>query len=90
MKRIIITVLGKDKVGIIGCICTYLSDNNINILDINQTIVQGFFNMMMIVDVKDTTKTFSQLNTEITELGNKIGVVIKLQNEEIFNAMHRI
>ena len=70
--------------------CTYLADNQVNILDITQTIVDGFFNMMMIVDVTDTQKTFEQVSNELTEIGKSIGVQTKIQLEEIFNQMHRI
>lgn len=90
MNRTIITVIGKDRVGIISTVCTYLAENNINILDINQSIVQGFFNMMMIVDAQNTEKEFSVLCSEIEEVGEKLGVKIKMQHEDIFNVMHRI
>lgn len=86
----IITVLGKDKVGIIAKVCSYLSENNMNILDISQTIIQDYFNMMMIVDVSNPKKSFGQLTDDLKQLGQEIGVVIKLQHEDIFNAMHRI
>ena len=88
--RTIITVVGKDTVGIIAGVCTYLADNGINVLDISQTIVQGFFNMMMIVDMKGAAKPFGQCAKELVEVGKKIGVAIKCQKEEIFNKMHRI
>lgn len=90
MKKTIITVVGKDTVGIIARVCTYLADNQINILDISQTIVQDFFNMMMIVDMNKTTKDFGQVVDELAKLGEEIGVVIKCQKEEIFDQMHRI
>ncbi len=90
MNRTIITVIGKDRVGIIARVCTFLAENNINILDINQSIVQGFFNMMMIVDAQETNKDFSVLVEEIEEVGNELGVKIKMQHEDIFNIMHRI
>ena len=90
MNRTIITVIGKDRVGIIARVCTFLAENNINILDINQSIVQGFFNMMMIVDAQETSKDFSILVEEIEEIGNELGVKIKMQHEDIFNIMHRI
>lgn len=86
----IITVLGKDKVGIIARVCVFLSDRGINILDISQTIVQGFFNMMMIVDMNGATASFDDIYSGLEELGRDIGVEIKLQREEIFDAMHRI
>ena len=90
MKKAIITVVGKDTVGIIAGVCTYLAEGNINILDISQTIVQGYFNMMMIVDIAKTEKPFGQVVKELDELGQKIGVSIKCQMEEIFDSMHRI
>ena len=90
MNRTIITVIGKDRVGIIARVCTFLAENNINILDINQSIVQGFFNMMMIVDAQEAIKDFATLVNEIEEVGNELGVKIKMQHEDIFNIMHRI
>lgn len=90
MSRTIITVVGKDTIGIIAKICTYLAENNINILDISQTIVQGFFNMMMIVDTSKMTIDFSTLTDEITILGKDTGVQIRCQREDIFDKMHRI
>ncbi len=90
MKKTIITVVGKDTVGIIAKVCTYLAENGINILDISQTIVQDYFNMMMIVDTNNTEKTFGDMSDELVGLGEQIGVVIKCQKEEIFDKMHRI
>lgn len=90
MKKTIITVVGKDTVGIIAKVCAYLAQNNINILDISQTIVQGYFNMMMIVDTNNMDKKFGGMADELAALGEEIGVVIKCQKEEIFNTMHRI
>lgn len=90
MDKIIITVVGKDTVGIIAKTCTYLADNTINILDISQTIVQDFFNMMMIVDMSGSKKSFGELQTELDALGKSIGVEIKAQKEEIFEKMHRL
>ncbi|MBB5263804.1 ACT domain-containing protein [Catenibacillus scindens] len=90
MKKTIITVIGKDTVGIIARVCTYLAENQVNVLDISQTIVQGFFNMMMIVDANNATKPFEVLSAELTKLGENIGVSVKMQHEDIFNSMHRI
>ncbi|MBR1476835.1 MAG: ACT domain-containing protein [Lachnospiraceae bacterium] len=90
MKRAIITVVGKDTVGIIAKVCTYLADEKINILDISQTIVSGFFNMMMIVDITDITEGFGKLQDDLSRLGEGIGVNIKCQKEEIFEMMNRI
>ena len=89
-NKTIITVVGKDTVGIIAKVCTYLANNRINVLDISQTIVQGFFNMMMIVDMGQCGKPFGDVATELEALGDSIGVKVKCQNEEIFNMMHRI
>ena len=91
MQRAIITVVGKDTIGIIAGVCSYLAENRINILDISQTIVQGYFNMMMVVDVTTLEKPFGQIADELAVLGReKIGVQIKCQKEEIFDLMHRI
>ena len=90
MKKTIITVVGNDTVGIIAKVCTYLAQNQVNILDISQTIVQGYFNMMMIVDTNQMQKTFGDMADELAALGEEIGVVIKCQKEEIFDKMHRI
>lgn len=90
MKKTIITVVGKDTVGITAKVCTYLADNNINILDISQTIVQGYFNMMMIVDISALDSSFGQAAEELEKLGEGIGVSVKIQREEIFTKMHRI
>lgn len=90
MKKAIITVVGKDTVGIIAKVCTYLAENGINILDISQTIVSGYFNMMMIVDINGTKKAFGDMTDELEAIGSTIGVVIKCQKEEIFDKMHRI
>lgn len=90
MNKSIITVVGKDSVGIIAKVCTYLSNNKVNILDISQTIVQEYFNMMMIADISASSKEFDVLADELTGIGEEIGVVIKMQKEEIFNMMHRI
>ena len=90
MNRSIITVVGKDTVGIIARVCTYLAEKDINILDITQTIVQGYFNMMMIVDTGSISEDFHQLSADLETLGAEIGVQIKCQREEIFEKMHRI
>lgn len=90
MTRAIITVVGKDTVGIIAKVCTYLADNQINILDISQTIVQEFFNMMMIVDLTKSVKAFDVISDELTKIGKDTGVQVKCQLEDIFDKMHRI
>ena len=90
LDKAIITVVGKDTVGIIAKVCTYLAGNGVNILDISQTIVSGYFNMMMITDISGATKSFAAIYDEMETLGEEIGVVIKCQREEIFEKMHRI
>ena len=90
MKKCIVTVLGKDTVGIVARVCTYLAENGINILDISQTIVQGYFNMMVITDVTDLKKDFTVLCDEMEKLGGEIGVSIRCKREEIFEKMHRL
>ena len=90
MNRTIITVVGKDTVGIIAKVCTYLAENEVNILDISQTIVQGYFNMMMIVDTIKLQKPYTEFVSEITSIGEEMGVQVKCQREEIFDKMHRI
>lgn len=90
MNKVIITVVGKDTVGIIAKVCTYLAESRVNVLDISQTIVSGYFNMMMITDLQEATKSFSDISAQLEELGQQIGVSIKCQKEEIFEMMHRI
>lgn len=90
MKKTIITVVGKDTVGIIAKVCTYLADNQVNILDITQTILDGYFNMMMITDSSACEKTTGEIAEELNTLGEEIGVNIRCQHEDIFNKMHRI
>ena len=86
----IVTVLGKDSVGIIAKICSYMSDKSVNVLDIAQTIVDGYFNMMMVVDLSGSKAPLASMASELENLGRDIGVVVRLQHEDIFNAMHRI
>ena len=90
MKMSIITVVGKDTVGITAKVCTYLAENNINILDISQTIVQGYFNMMMIVDMNEAKEEFREVSEELNKIGEEIGVTIRCQRSEIFEKMHRL
>ena len=90
MKKVIISVLGKDAVGIIAKVCNHLANNNISIMDISQTIIQGYFNMMMIVDMTKMQKPFVEAADELAKLGEGIGVQVKCQREEIFDVMHRI
>ncbi len=90
MNKTIITVVGKDTVGIIAKVCAYLAESRVNILDISQTIVQDFFNMMMIVDMTKMEKPFEVVANELEQIGKEIGVQVKCQREEIFDMMHRI
>ena len=90
MKIAIITVVGKDTVGILARVCTYLAENGVNILDISQTVVQEYFNMMMIVDGSGSSKDVAALGGELAELGEQMGLQIKCQRSEIFEKMHRV
>ena len=90
MSRIIISVIGKNDVGMAANICTYLAESNINILDITQTIVKEIFDMMMIVDISKSPKSFDDMAKELEKVGEEIGVTIRCQREEIFTSMHRI
>lgn len=89
-SKSIITVVGKDQVGIIARVCVFLAENNVNILDISQTIVDGYFNMMMIADAEHANVEFKVLSEGLEKLGSEIGVIIKLQREDIFSSMQRI
>ena len=88
-NKFIITVVGHDTVGIIAKVCTYLAEHQVNILDISQTIVDGYFIMMMIVDAAQAGDV-TELSSDLGALGQEIGVVIRCQHEDIFNMMHRI
>lgn len=90
MNKAIITVVGQDTVGIIARVCTYLSNHHVNVLDISQTIIDGYFNMMMIVDYTDSNVEFDAIVNELDMLGEEIGVRIRCQREEIFTKMHRV
>lgn len=90
MDKAVITVVGKDTVGILARVCTYLAENGVNILDISQTVVQDFFNMMMIVDVSASAKPFDALGTDLSRAGTDMGLEIRCQKAEIFEKMHRI
>ncbi len=90
MKKAVVTVLGKDKVGIISSVSSALCKHNVNILDISQTILQDMFTMMMIVDVENSGLKVAQLSEELAAVGKELGVEIKIQLEDIFQAMHRI
>lgn len=88
--RAVVTVIGKDKKGIIAGVSTELANAGINILDINQTILQEFFTMIMLVDMTDAASNFRQLNKRLTVKGLELGVQIRVQREDIFNAMHQV
>lgn len=90
MKKTIVTVVGHDTVGIIARVCTYLAEHSINIEDISQTILQGVFNMMMIVDTSKADVQAAQLATDLEKIGQELGVIIRCQHEDIFNMMHRL
>ncbi|MBM4764403.1 ACT domain-containing protein [Bacillus sp. B15-48] len=88
-RRAVVSVIGKDQVGIIAKVTTILADEKVNVLDISQTILQDFFTMMMIVDVTNY-ENLEDLQLKLTELGDPLGLTINLQLEEIFQAMHRV
>ncbi|MDO4620917.1 MAG: ACT domain-containing protein [Lachnospiraceae bacterium] len=90
MQKAIISVVGKDTVGIIAKVCTYLAENTCNILDISQTITGGYFNMMMITDTAASEKKFSEIQNDLKVIGEEIGVTVHVQREEIFDMMHRV
>ena len=88
--RAIVTVIGKDQVGIIAAVCALLSEHKVNVLDISQTILQEYFTMIMLVDASQTDLPFAQLVKTLEEAGNEKWLAIHVQREDIFNAMHRI
>lgn len=88
--RAFVTVMGQDRKGIIARTSTLLADNNINILDINQTIIQSIFTMVMLVDIESSTTPFSELAEKLEALGEELGLEIRIQHEDIFKSMHRI
>jgi len=88
--KAVITVIGKDRVGIIAAIATVLAGQNVNILDISQTIMHEIFTMVMIVDVSGAESGFDALSTALEEKGRDLGVSVRIQHEDIFNSMHRI
>ena len=89
-SKAVVTVLGFDRKGIIACVSNVLYEGGINILEISQTIVDGFFNMLMIVDLSEPTCSFDELQDRLTKLGDEVGVQIRIQKREIFEAMHQI
>ncbi len=88
--RAIVTVIGKDRVGIIADVCTLLANRQVNVLDISQTVMQDYFIMIMMVDVAEMEISFSDLVKTLQEEGEKMDLSIHAQREDIFNAMHRI
>ncbi|MCC8181796.1 MAG: ACT domain-containing protein [Clostridiales bacterium] len=88
--RAIVTVVGQDRVGIIADVCTLLAKNQVNVLDISQTVMQNYFTMIMMVDTEQTELPFAQLVQYLQEEGKRLGLTIHVQREDIFNAMHRI
>lgn len=90
MSKIIVTVVGRDSVGIIAKVCTYLAEKKVNILDISQTIVQDYFHMMMIADISGVEEALEEIANGLEAIGEEIGVTVKCQREDIFTKMHRI
>ena len=88
--KAIVTVVGKDQVGIIASVCVHLASFNVNVLDISQTVMQGFFTMMMAVDVTECTVPLAELVVLMEQMGKERGLSIRLQREDIFEAMHRV
>ena len=88
--KAVVTVVGEDRVGIIAQVCTSLAQYNVNVLDISQTVMQGFFTMMMVVDVAEANLPLAKLAQELDEQGKQIGLSIRLQRRDIFDAMHKI
>ena len=88
--KAIVTVVGKDRVGIIAEVCVELAKYSVNVLDISQTIMQGYFTMMMATDVSQCNLPLAELVTEMARIGEEMGLSIRVQREDIFQAMHRI
>lgn len=88
--RAVVTVVGKDKTGIISKVSTFLAEKGVNIVDISQTILDEYFAMIMLVDLENASSKLSDLAQECAKMGEKIGMSIHLQHEEIFNAMHSV
>ena len=88
--KAIVTVVGKDRVGIIANVCTALAGFNVNVLDISQTVMQGYFTMMMATEVSECTIPLAELCTRMEQIGKEMGLSIRVQREDIFEAMHRI
>ena len=88
--KIVVTIVGKDRLGIIAMVSNILADNKVNILNINQNILEGFFNMIMIADMKDSKMSIKDLQQILKEKGEEIALDIKVQHEDIFDIMHKI
>lgn len=88
--KAIVTVVGKDRVGIIAAVCTQLAEFGVNVLDISQTVMQGYFTMMMAVEVSACNVPMAELNSRMDAVGKEMGLSIRVQREDIFNAMHRV
>lgn len=88
--KIVVTVVGQDRVGIIAKVTGILAEHSINVLNLNQNILDGFFNMILLANMEDSKTSLREVQTILKEEGQKIGVEIKVQNQEIFKAMHTI
>ena len=88
--KAIVTVVGKDRVGIIAAVCTKLAEFNVNVLDISQTVMQGYFTMMMAAEVSQCNVSVAELNKAMEAMGAEMGLSIRVQREDIFQSMHRI
>lgn len=88
--KAIITVIGKDTTGIIASVCTLLAENKINILDISQTVMEGFFTMTMLVDLTNSVVDFADISDKLAAKGEEMGLSIRIQREDIFDLMHRV
>ena len=88
--KAIVTVVGKDRVGIIAAVCNQLAQYNINVLDISQTVMQDYFTMMMVVDVSAANQPLGQISLQMEEMGKQSNLSVRLQREDIFQAMHRV
>lgn len=90
MEKAVLSVIGKDKVGIIAKVSNIFAEKNVNILDLSQTIMQDIFTMIVLVDVEKSTIPFAELSDEMTNLGKEMGLNMQLQHEQIFDSMHQI
>ncbi len=88
--KAVVTVVGKDQVGIIAAVCVHLASFHVNVLDISQTVMQGYFTMMMVVDVSQSNVPLAELVVQMEEKGKEMNLSIRLQREDIFEAMHRV